>query len=138
MAEDDNIPLTEEYLEANQFYLDKRRYELVSKLTPEEQEAFKKMENAVEILVGTNRPFVLSAAPTKDDRLFWQYHKFSQEKFPFSEEEGNKIMQRAFYAFRCHAATFAKMTGHQVQIQSPDGKPLWLLTDKDEQNLLGK
>lgn len=130
-----DFPLTEEHLEANQYYLDKERYDTVSKLSEAEQAKFKRMEQAVEALIGIGRPFMLLAAPTDSDIAWWRYQKYTEQKVPLSEEEGRKVMLRAWYCLNAHASHFTKMTGHSIVFHDEKGQPYYIYKPEGEGNI---
>ncbi len=131
MAISENIPLNEEHMEAIQSNLDEERYSYVASLTDEEKKNFKTMEECVEKMVGTGRPFIfLMAAENRDDK-FWRYQSFTKEKIPLSNIEQNLVMKRAWYAMHNHAKFFSQLTGHNIAF-SVKNKPYFIVTpDKD-------
>lgn len=132
MSEDagKDFPMTDEYAEAYQNSLDKKRYEFVNNLSPEEKKTFGEMEKSVEILVGMGRPFILLAAPTKYDSLYWRYQKFTEHQLPYSKEEWANINLRAIKAFEAHAMHLSSLLGKTVALLDKDGKPCYVCTDK--------
>lgn len=135
MSDDKTVPLNAEHIEAMQFYTDKERYEAVSKMTPEQQEAHKQMEKAVEILVGSNTHFILLASLPDDELKFWKYQSLTKEKVPFSKGEGHKIMLRTWHALATHVRWFAKMVGHSVVFHGEDKKPYYVITPTEDLDL---
>jgi len=120
-------PFNEEHSEAIQSSLDKKRYAYVASLTTEEQEKFKKMEEAVVTLKGLGIPFFLLAAPDAKGISFWQYQTMSAEPLPHSDEEMRMVYNRAFAAYAMHSLHYCKVFGDSVILNNTKGIPFGMV-----------
>lgn len=132
------VPINEEHMEAMQTNLDKKRYAHIASLSPEEQERFKKMEEAVVVLKGLGVPFILLAAVENNQSRYWRYQSLSNQPVPASQEESSNITKRMFEMMINHAKFFADALHHKVMFVDKAGIPYYIVGPEGYTNLESK
>ena len=127
---DKNIPATEEFIEAAQSEVDKKRYSFRDSLSDEERIDFNKVESMVEQLNNSGRSYVLLSSPREDDRLFIRYFNLSKGARVLEGEEVSKYLDRVNAAFLAHATLYAETRPDlRVTIESLDKKSRLVITE---------
>lgn len=121
-----------EHMEAMQAGIDQERHDIVSKMSPEERARFAEMEKAVEVLIGIKKPFMLLAAPTDKEGLFWRYQKYTEQEMPLTTEESKALSYRAFHAFMAHASHWSTLHGHSIVLYDREKRPYYVIEDGKE------
>lgn len=120
-----NIPLTDEYVEAEKKSLDAKTEAYLKTLSPEKRKTMERVHELVEELGKLECPYFLSIAPIEETQV-WRFSKTTNaKKFPAPKAELKKMYTRGFALLRAHATTFAKANGQTITLSSPDGKAIW-------------
>lgn len=123
--EEDNVPCNEEHMEAVQGDMDKKRYEYITSLSPEEQTKFKTMEECVEKMIGLKCPFMFLMNVEKDSDRFWRYQSMTPVQLPTTGKDTEDMMRKSWYAMQTHAKHFSKLSGHTISFMTKEGTPFY-------------
>lgn len=119
----DGLPISDEYVEANQAEVDKGRYAYRDTLPDEEKTRFDQIEKIVENLNDIGSPYMLLSMSGENQDLFIRYFNLSSGKRIFSTKEESDIYYKRLYgAFATVANLYAIATGVHVIIDRPDAK----------------